>query len=62
MQEMDGEFMRMLQTLRDEMQGPLKFSSSFRCEDHNQMVYTTGRNGPTPWLKQPIFSYQVREQ
>ena len=35
----------MLQTLRDEMQGPLKVSSGFRCEDHNQMVSTTGRNG-----------------
>ena len=44
--EMDEEFMRMLQTLRDEMQGPLKVSSGFRCEDHNQMVSTTGRNGP----------------
>ena len=42
--EMDEEFMRMLQTLRDEMQGPLKVSSGFRCEDHNQMVSTTGRN------------------
>ena len=44
--EMDGEFMRMLQTLRDEMHGPLKVSSGFRCEDHNQIVSTTGRNGP----------------
>ena len=43
---MDGEFMRMLQTLCDVMQGPLKVSSGFRCEDHNQMVSTTGRNGP----------------
>ena len=43
---MDGEFMRMLQNLRDEMQGHLKVSSGFRCEDHNQMVSTTGRNGP----------------
>ena len=43
---MDGEFMRMLQTLRDEMQGPLKVSSGFRCEDHNEMVSTTGRTGP----------------
>ena len=42
---MDGEFMRMLQTLRDEMQGPLKVSSGFRCEDHNQMVSKTGRKG-----------------
>ena len=62
MQEMDGEFMRMLQTLRDEMQGPLKVSSGLRCEDHNQMVSTSGRKAHTPWLKQPIFSYQVREQ
>ena len=44
--EMDGEFMRMLQTLRDEMQGPLRVSSGFRCEDHNEMVSTTGRTGP----------------
>ena len=43
---MDGEFMRMLQTLHDEMQGPLKESSGFRCEDHNEMVSTTGRTGP----------------
>ena len=28
------------------MQGPLKVSSGFRCEDHNEMVSTTGRNGP----------------
>ena len=33
--EMDGEFMRMLQTLRDEMQGPLKVSSCIRGKDHN---------------------------
>ena len=44
--EMDGEFMRMLQTLRDEMQGPLRVSSGFRCEDHNEMVSTTGRTVP----------------
>ena len=43
---MDGEFMRMLQTLRDEMQRPLKVSFAFRCEDHNEMVSTTGRTGP----------------
>ena len=43
---MDGEFIRMLQTLRDEMQGPFKVSSGFRCEDHNEMVSTTGRTDP----------------
>ena len=50
---MDGEFMRMLQTLRDEMQGPLKVSSGFRCEDHNQMVSTTGRNGTPTQARAP---------
>ena len=44
--EMDKEFMRMLQSLREDMQGPLRVSSGFRCEDHNQSVSTTGRNGP----------------
>ncbi len=44
--EMDGEFMQMPQILRDEMQGPLRVSSGFRCEDHNEMVSTTGRTGP----------------
>ena len=43
--EMDGEFMRMLQTLHDEMLGPLRVSSGFRCEDHNEMVSITGRTG-----------------
>ena len=28
------------------MQGPLRVSSGFRCEDHNEMVSTTGRTGP----------------
>ena len=32
--------------LGDEMQRPLIVSSGFRCEDHNQMVCTTGRKGP----------------
>ena len=43
---MAEEFMRMLQFLRDEMQGFLRVTSGFRCEDHNQMVSTTGKNGP----------------
>ena len=49
--EMDEEFMRMLQTLRDEMQGPLRVTSGFHCEDHNQMVSTTGKNGPNTLAK-----------
>ena len=44
--DMDDEFMRMLQALRKDMQGPLRVSSGFRCEDHNQSVSTTGRNCP----------------
>ena len=39
--EMDEEFMRMLQALREDMQGPLRVSSGFRCEDHNQSISTT---------------------
>lgn len=28
------------------MKGPLRGTSGFRCEDYNQMVSTTGINGP----------------
>ena len=38
--EMDSEFMRMLQELRDQMQGPLKVSSGRRCDHHNGPVST----------------------
>ena len=38
--EMDPEFMRMLQELRDQMQGPLRVSSGRRCEHHNYRVST----------------------
>ena len=38
--EMDPEFMRMLQELRDQMQGPLRVSSGRRCEHHNDRVST----------------------
>ena len=54
--------MRMLLTLRDEMQEPLKVSSSLQWEDHNQIVSTTGKMAHTLWLKQPTSSYQAREQ
>ena len=43
--EMDGEFIRMLQELRNEV-GPLRISSGFRCEDHNARISSTGRHGP----------------
>ena len=38
--EMDPEFMRMLQELRDQMQGPLLVSSGKRCDHHNDAVST----------------------
>ena len=38
--EMDPEFMRMLQQLRDQMQGPLLVSSGRRCDHHNDAVST----------------------
>ena len=38
--EMDPEFMRMLQELRDQIQGPLRVSSGRRCDHHNERVST----------------------
>ena len=38
--EMEPEFMRMLQELRDQMQGPLRVSSARRCDHHNDQVST----------------------
>ena len=38
--EMEVDFMRMLQELRDQMQGPLRVSSSRRCHLHNDQVST----------------------
>ena len=44
-EDMDSEFMRMLQELRNEV-GPLRITSGFRCEDHNERISSTGRHGP----------------
>ena len=38
--EMDPEFMRMLQKLRDQMKGPLRVFNGRRCEHHNDRVST----------------------
>ena len=38
--ETELEFMRMLQGLRDQMQGPLRVSSGRRCDHHNDRVST----------------------
>ena len=48
---MDEEFMRTLQSIRDEMQRPLKITSGFRCENHNQRVSSTGKRGPHTYAK-----------
>ena len=49
--DMDDEFMRVLQSIRDEMQRPLKITSGFRCENHNKKVSSTGKNGPHTFAK-----------
>ena len=49
--DMDDEFMRVLQSIRDEIQRPLKISSGFRCEKRNQQVSSTGKNGPHTFAK-----------
>ena len=36
--EMDDEFMRMLQELRNEMNGPLRVTSARKCDCHNDAV------------------------
>ena len=38
--EMDDEFMRMLQELRNEMNGPLRVTSARRCDRDNDAVST----------------------
>ncbi len=38
--EMDPEFVRMLQELWNQMQGPLRVSSGRRCDHHNDAVST----------------------
>tara|TARA_R100000781_G_scaffold109181_1_gene74003 strand:+ start:460 stop:777 length:318 start_codon:yes stop_codon:yes gene_type:complete len=48
---MDEEFMRVLQSIRDEIQRPLKVSSGYRCEKRNQQVSSTGKNGPHTFAK-----------
>ena len=44
--DMDDEFMKILQSIRDEMQRPLKITSGFRCQNRNAIISTTGRDGP----------------
>ena len=36
--DMDEEFMKVLQSIRDEMQRPLKITSGYRCQEHNLKI------------------------
>ena len=49
--DMDEEFMKTLQSIRDEMQRPLKVTSGYRCEKHNERVSSTGKSGPHTYAK-----------
>jgi len=44
--DMDPDFMKILQNIRDEMKRPLKISSGVRCAKRNAEVSSTGSNGP----------------
>ena len=44
--DMDENFMKILQSIRDEMKRPLQSTSGYRSEKHNSRVSTTGKNGP----------------
>jgi len=49
--DMDEEFMKTLQSIRNEMQRPLKVTSGYRCEKHNARVSSTGKSGPHTYAK-----------
>ncbi len=44
--DMDEDFMKTLQSIRDEMQRPLRITSGFRCEARNEQISTTGKHSP----------------
>jgi len=49
--DMDEEFMKILQHIREEMQRPLAISSAARCSSWNEQVSSTGKNGPHTFRK-----------
>ena len=49
--EMDSDFMKILQEIREDMNRPLKISSAVRCEKHNMKVSSTGKKGPHGYRK-----------
>ena len=44
--DMDEDFMKILQNIREDMNRPLKISSGVRCANHNSKVSSTGKDGP----------------
>ncbi len=44
--DMDQDFMNILQNIREDMNRPLKISSGVRCAKRNSEVSSTGNNGP----------------
>ena len=44
--DMDSDFMKILQNIRDEIGVPLRITSGVRCSKHNQDVASSGPNGP----------------
>ena len=49
--EMDGDFMKILQHIREEMQRPLQITSGARCSRWNEQVSSTGKSGPHVFRK-----------
>ena len=49
--DMDEDFMKILQHIREEMQRPLAISSAARCSSWNEQVSSTGKNGPHVFRK-----------
>ena len=49
--DMDEEFMKILQHIREEMQRPLAISSAARCSSWNEQVSSTGKSGPHTFRK-----------
>ena len=49
--EMDSDFMKILQEIREDMNRPLKISSAVRCVKHNMKVSSTCKNGPHVYRK-----------
>ena len=49
--DMDPDFMKILQEIREDMNRPLKISSAVRCVKHNMKVSSTGKTGPHVYRK-----------